>query len=66
MKSLIKKLKQKIYRFLTGEINSKLDKILMLESALLSRENMRILNDLCGVKIINRGGGNSAIRRIQQ
>lgn len=64
MKSLIKKLKHKIYHFFTREIHSKLDKILMLQSELLSRENMRILNDLCGVKIVNMGGGDSTIRRI--
>lgn len=54
MKSFIKKLKQKLYRFLTAEINSKLDKILMLEAAILARENMKLYNF---VRTPNWGGG---------
>lgn len=45
---MIKRLKQKIKRFLNSSIDSKLDKILMLEANILSNNNMQYFR--------NRGG----------
>ncbi|MGX2982702.1 hypothetical protein [Helicobacter sp. 23-1045] len=53
MKSFLMRIKRRIYHFFTREINAKLDKIIMLDSAILARKNMEFLHNFLSA---NRGG----------
>lgn len=54
MKSLLDKFKKKVYMFFSRELHNKIDKLLMLESQILSRENLKIFtqNRNWGGKIV--------------